>query len=51
MAGHDHVDAGHHRGQLAVHVEAVVRQQHNHFGTVGARLVDVCLQGLGADAE
>ena len=39
------------RGELAVDVEAVVRQQHHELRAVLARLLDVALQILLADAE
>ena len=51
MRGQDDVDALDARGQLAVDVEAVVRQQHDQRRAVLARLVDIDLDIVLANAE
>ena len=51
MAGQDHVDAGHARGQLAVDVEAVVRKQYDELRARFARLVDLRPHVVLANAE
>ena len=47
----DRVDAAHARGHLEIDVHAVVRQQHDGLGALGARLVDRLLHRLFLDAE
>jgi hypothetical protein len=47
----DRVDAAHARGELEVHVHAVVRQQHHHLRALGAHLVHQLLQARFLDAE
>ena len=41
----------HAAGELAVDVEAIVRQQHDDRGAIGARLIDLLLHILFANAE
>ena len=51
VPGQDHVDSLHAAGHLAVHVEAVVRQHNDELRSGGARVFDVLLHHLLADAE
>ncbi len=51
VAGEDHVDALHAPGHLAVHVEAVVREEDHQLRALGAGLVHDLLHPLLADAE
>ena len=45
MGGQDDIDAVHPCRQLAIHVEAVVRQQHDHLRTPPACIGDGGAQG------
>ncbi len=51
MCRQDHVDAADAAGELAVDVEAVMRKQHDQRGAFLARLLDVELEIVLADAE
>ena len=51
VSGEDHVDACHPARELAVDVEAIVRQQHDQLSPFAARLVDLGLDVFLADAE
>ena len=51
MGGEDNVDALHAAGHLAIDVEAVMRHQHDEFRPFRARLVDLFLHLVFADAE
>ncbi len=51
VRGENHVDAGNARGELAVDVEAVVRQQHHELRALPARLADARAHLLLADAK
>ena len=51
VGGEDDIDALHPAGQLAIDIEAVVRQQHHHLGPQAARGGNRPAQLLLADAE
>ena len=47
----DRVDAAHARGELEIHVHAVVRQEHDDLRALGAHFVHQLLQAQLLDAE
>ena len=51
MRGEDDVEAFHTARQLAIDIEAVVREQHDDLRALGARLVDLLLHVFFADSE
>ena len=51
MSGQDDVDAAHARSELAVQVEAVMREQHDELRAVSAHGLDLFAQIVFADAE